>query len=220
MVSRCENLNLCPDGNCIGCNDSKLWCVDPRCTPACQGCAGNSPLEPVTPAQTQPFDIGKPPVNNIATWKIVVAIVAILAVAILLGMMVWFLSYKYSDIPTQKEEQILYQSSAQPRKTVIVSTTKQPTMLPSPGNPPRGSSGLYDQGYSQAVQYRTAPSVLPITHQSVIQQPMTQQPMTQQPVPQQSVIQQPMTQQTTRINLTPSSTSNLSPVTGSTITGF
>lgn len=33
----CKNINLCPDGNCIGCKNREIWCYDPRCEPFCPG---------------------------------------------------------------------------------------------------------------------------------------------------------------------------------------
>ena len=29
---------FCPNGNCSGCKDDKLWCDDPRCYPNCREC--------------------------------------------------------------------------------------------------------------------------------------------------------------------------------------
>jgi len=31
----CKNLDLCKDGNCIGCKNKEVWCTDPRCYPHC-----------------------------------------------------------------------------------------------------------------------------------------------------------------------------------------
>ncbi len=130
MVLHCEDLNSCPNGNCVGCNNSRLWCVDPRCTPSCKGCAGNIPIEPITPVQTQPFDIGKPPDSSIATWKIIVAVIVFLVVAILFGLMIWYLSYKYSNIPTVKEEMSNKKSSRQKPTTTEMSNIKQNIIVP------------------------------------------------------------------------------------------
>ncbi len=30
--------SLCPDGNCEGCKDGKIWCQDQRCEPYCPAC--------------------------------------------------------------------------------------------------------------------------------------------------------------------------------------
>ena len=34
MSYNCD-VAFCPDGNCAGCKDGKLWCNDPRCFPYC-----------------------------------------------------------------------------------------------------------------------------------------------------------------------------------------
>ncbi len=34
-MSHCSDTTTCPDGNCTGCKDGKVWCLDPRCSPYC-----------------------------------------------------------------------------------------------------------------------------------------------------------------------------------------
>ena len=34
-MSHCSDPVTCPGGNCIGCKDSEIWCLDPRCSPFC-----------------------------------------------------------------------------------------------------------------------------------------------------------------------------------------
>lgn len=38
MSKRCQDPNICPDGNCPGCKDGQPWCGDPRCSPHCNSC--------------------------------------------------------------------------------------------------------------------------------------------------------------------------------------
>lgn len=38
-MSHCSDFTTCPEGNCIGCKNGKLWCHDPRCSPYCRECA-------------------------------------------------------------------------------------------------------------------------------------------------------------------------------------
>ena len=35
----CSDKTFCPNGNCIGCQNGKVWCRDPRCQPYCSTCA-------------------------------------------------------------------------------------------------------------------------------------------------------------------------------------
>ena len=47
LYSGCSS-TYCPDGNCAGCYNGKLWCGDSRCSPYCQDCvvtAANSRFE-------------------------------------------------------------------------------------------------------------------------------------------------------------------------------
>lgn len=37
MSANC-NPDVCPDGNCIGCQNGQTWCQDPRCDPYCPNC--------------------------------------------------------------------------------------------------------------------------------------------------------------------------------------
>ena len=37
-MSECMNPDTCPNGNCPGCRNGKVWCQDPRCAPYCQYC--------------------------------------------------------------------------------------------------------------------------------------------------------------------------------------
>lgn len=36
-MSYCTDPVTCPGGNCIGCKNSAVWCLDPRCAPNCPG---------------------------------------------------------------------------------------------------------------------------------------------------------------------------------------
>lgn len=36
-MTDCNNPVDCPNGNCPGCKDGKVWCGDPRCSPYCPG---------------------------------------------------------------------------------------------------------------------------------------------------------------------------------------
>lgn len=41
----CTNPITCSEGNCIGCENSQIWCQDPRCAPYCSGCAPPTNLD-------------------------------------------------------------------------------------------------------------------------------------------------------------------------------
>lgn len=36
-MNNCDK-DICPGGNCIGCENYTTWCQDPRCVPYCSGC--------------------------------------------------------------------------------------------------------------------------------------------------------------------------------------
>ena len=38
MTDSCIASVSCPNGNCPGCKNGKLWCDDPRCSPQCTNC--------------------------------------------------------------------------------------------------------------------------------------------------------------------------------------
>ena len=45
MSTCCADPSCCIDGNCIGCQNGKIWCQDPRCFPYCPGDNCNYPEE-------------------------------------------------------------------------------------------------------------------------------------------------------------------------------
>lgn len=95
MVSRCKDLSICPKGDCIGCWDSKLWCLDPRCHPHCNGCAVSEPIEPYTPDEVQPHDTGKTPTDSTDSWKLVITGFIFFVLVILGILFIWFMWSKY-----------------------------------------------------------------------------------------------------------------------------
>lgn len=91
---------MCLNGNCLGCADSKLWCLDPKCYPNCSGCSGNIPLEPLVPAQIQPNDIGVAPSATEDSWKIVVVVISFVFIAFIIGLVICGIIYRYGSIPS------------------------------------------------------------------------------------------------------------------------
>jgi hypothetical protein len=80
MSNICNNPTLCPNGNCIGCQNGQLYCGDPRCNPSCNGC------------NTQ---------TKNASWIIITIILVLLGILLILAFIVGYDWYKKSQLASE-----------------------------------------------------------------------------------------------------------------------
>jgi len=100
-MSRCSDSAQCPGGNCLGCVNGRLNCIDPRCYPNCEGCPKPSNLN----------------------WALIVILV-LLGVLLILAIIVGVGWYNQSKQIQEYEIMILEQPVVAPTKKATVSAKK------------------------------------------------------------------------------------------------
>lgn len=104
-VARCRDPTQCPNGNCPGCFNGKVWCCDPQCYPSCPSCNTNNSIDILSPDEIQPCDTSNDllTINQpTETWKTVLWFALIIFVGILLFIIVWYMiKYFYRPAPPQ-----------------------------------------------------------------------------------------------------------------------
>jgi hypothetical protein len=82
MTDRCSS-SQCSGSSCQGCANGKVWCLDPRCYPKCEGCTSNLPND------IQPIDVGLPKVEGVDAEDILMFVVLSLVLILVIGIIIY-----------------------------------------------------------------------------------------------------------------------------------